>query len=70
METQRALPNPPSALSRHLSVVAARERGIGAEQLPRIGTDPDLFDAFYSEHPRTYSALSPVGSAIASGRPI
>jgi RNA polymerase sigma factor (sigma-70 family) len=50
METQRALPNPPSALSRHLSVVAARERGIGAEQLPRIGTDPDLFDAFYSEH--------------------
>lgn len=44
------LPNPPSSLSRHLSVVAARQRGIGAEQLPRIGADPDLFDAFYSEH--------------------
>lgn len=46
----RALPNPPSALSRRLSVVAARERGVSAEQLSRIGTDPDLFDAFYSEH--------------------
>ncbi len=31
-------------------MVAARERGISAEQLPRIGTDPDLFNAFYSEH--------------------
>jgi RNA polymerase sigma-70 factor (ECF subfamily) len=50
METERALAKPPSALSRHLSVVAARERGVSAEQLPRIGTDPDLFDAFYSEH--------------------
>ncbi len=50
MEAQRRLPNPPSALSRHLSVVAAHQRGIGAEQLPRIGTDQDLFDAFYSEH--------------------
>jgi RNA polymerase sigma-70 factor (ECF subfamily) len=31
-------------------VVTAREHGVSAEQLPRIGTDPDLFDAFYSEH--------------------
>jgi RNA polymerase sigma factor (sigma-70 family) len=50
METQRAVPNPPSALSRQLAVVAAREHGVGPEQLRWIGTDPDLFDAFYSEH--------------------
>jgi len=50
METERALARPPSELSRHLSVVAAREHGVGAEQLRWIGTDPDLFEAFYSEH--------------------
>jgi len=47
MERQQALPNPPSALSRRLSVVAAREHGVGPEQLRWIGTDPDLFEAFY-----------------------
>ena len=50
METERALPRPPSELSRRLSVVAARERGVGAEQLRWIGTDPDIFEAFYREH--------------------
>jgi RNA polymerase sigma factor (sigma-70 family) len=50
METERAVPNPPSALSRRLAVVAAREHGVGPGQLRWIGTDPDLFDAFYSEH--------------------
>jgi RNA polymerase sigma-70 factor, ECF subfamily len=50
METERALSNPPSPLSRQLRVVAARERGVGAEQLRWIGTDPDLFEAFYREH--------------------
>ena len=50
METQPALPNPPSALSRRLSVVAARERGVSAEQLSLIGIDPDIFAAFYREH--------------------
>lgn len=50
MESPRALPDPPSALSRQLSLVAAQEDGVSAEQLPRIGSDPDLFDAFYSEH--------------------
>ena len=50
MDAQRPLPDLPSALSRHLSLVAARERGVSAEQLPRIGTDPELFDAFYTEH--------------------
>jgi RNA polymerase sigma factor (sigma-70 family) len=33
-----------------MSVVAARERGVGAEQLRWIGTDPDLFEVFYREH--------------------
>jgi RNA polymerase sigma-70 factor (ECF subfamily) len=50
METRPAPPNPPSALSRRLSVVAARERGVGPEQLPLIGIDPDIFDVFYREH--------------------
>lgn len=50
MEPQPTLPNPPSALSRRLSVVAARERGVGPEQLPLIGIDPDLFELFYREH--------------------
>jgi RNA polymerase sigma factor (sigma-70 family) len=50
MEIERVLPNPPSELSRRLRLVAARERGVGAEQLPWIGTDPDVFEAFYREH--------------------
>jgi RNA polymerase sigma-70 factor (ECF subfamily) len=33
-----------------MRVVAARERGVGAEELRWIGTDPDLFEAFYREH--------------------
>ncbi len=50
METQPALPNPPSALGRRLSVVAARERGVGPEQLRLIGIDADIFEVFYREH--------------------
>jgi RNA polymerase sigma-70 factor (ECF subfamily) len=50
METQPAVPNPPSALSRRLSVVAARERGVSGEQLPLIGIDADIFEVFYREH--------------------
>ncbi len=49
METEEAVPTAPSALSRRLRVVAARGRGVGAEQLRWIGTDPDLFEAFYRE---------------------
>lgn len=49
METE-ALPSSSSALSRKLRVVAAREHGVSAEQLRWIGTDPDLFEAFYREH--------------------
>lgn len=50
METRPATPNPPSALSRRLSVVSARQHGVGPEQLPLIGIDPDIFDVFYREH--------------------
>lgn len=50
MESPRPVPDQSSALSRHLSLVAAHEHGVSAEQLPRIGSDPELFDAFYSEH--------------------
>jgi RNA polymerase sigma factor (sigma-70 family) len=50
METRPASPNPPSALSRRLSVVAAREHGVGPEQLALIGVDPDIFAVFYREH--------------------
>jgi hypothetical protein len=50
METQLTVPEPPSALSRRLSVVAARERGVGPEQLPQIGFDADIFEIFYREH--------------------
>jgi RNA polymerase sigma-70 factor (ECF subfamily) len=50
MEIEEALPTAPSALSRNLRVDAARERGVGAEQLRWIGTDPELFEVFYREH--------------------
>jgi RNA polymerase sigma factor (sigma-70 family) len=50
METQPVVPNPPSALSRRLSVVVAREHGVSAAQLRWIGTDADIFEAFYREH--------------------
>lgn len=50
METRSTVPEPPSALSRRLSVVAARERGVGPEQLPLIGLDAEIFEVFYREH--------------------
>jgi RNA polymerase sigma-70 factor (ECF subfamily) len=50
MDSSRAFLDPPGALARQLSLVAARRHGVSAGQLPRIGTDPDLFDAFYDEH--------------------
>lgn len=49
MEAQRA-PTRPSALSRNLAVISAQQRGVGSSQLHWIGTDPDLFEAFYREH--------------------
>ncbi|HET7574878.1 MAG TPA: sigma-70 family RNA polymerase sigma factor [Solirubrobacterales bacterium] len=50
MDLEEALPAPPSALSRRLRMVAARERGVRAEQLSWIGSDPELFELFYREH--------------------
>jgi RNA polymerase sigma factor (sigma-70 family) len=50
METEEAVPAAPSALSRSLRVTAARDGGVGAGQVRWIGTDPDLFEAFYREH--------------------
>jgi RNA polymerase sigma factor (sigma-70 family) len=49
MEIERALPQESSALSRRMRVIAAGEHGVGAEQLRFIGTDPELFEAFYRE---------------------
>lgn len=42
--------SPPTSLDRHLALVSARELGVGSEQLRWIGTDPDIFEAFYREH--------------------
>jgi len=50
METEQGLAGAPTDLSRQLRLVAAHERGVTAEQLPWIGTDPDLFELFYREH--------------------
>lgn len=50
METELALPSPPSSLSRRLALVSMRERGVGPEQLRWIATDPEIFEAFYREH--------------------
>lgn len=50
METELALPSPPSSLSRRLALVSARERGVGPEQMHWIATDPEIFEAFYREH--------------------
>jgi RNA polymerase sigma-70 factor (ECF subfamily) len=47
MESSSALPD---ALGHHLCVAAAREHGVSAGQLPMIGTDPEIFGAFYAEH--------------------
>ncbi|HYH53019.1 MAG TPA: RNA polymerase sigma factor [Solirubrobacterales bacterium] len=38
------------ALSRRLRLLAAQTHGVGPQQVPFIGTDPELFEAFYREH--------------------
>jgi RNA polymerase sigma-70 factor (ECF subfamily) len=50
MDTDLALPDPPSSLSRHLALISVRERGVAPEQLRWIATDPAIFEAFYREH--------------------
>jgi RNA polymerase sigma factor (sigma-70 family) len=39
-----------TSLDRHLALVSVRETGVGPEQLHWIGTDPEIFEAFYREH--------------------
>lgn len=50
METEWDLRRPPTSLGQQLALVSVRERGVGREQLRWIGTDPDIFEAFYREH--------------------
>lgn len=50
MESLQLDSNPSDALGRHLGVTAAREHGVSAVQVPMIGADPEIFDAFYTEH--------------------
>jgi RNA polymerase sigma factor (sigma-70 family) len=40
----------PTSLDRHLALVSVRDSGVGPEQLRWIGTEPDIFEAFYREH--------------------
>ncbi len=50
METDLDRAERVGALDRHLALVSIRDGGVGPEQLRRIGTDPDIFEAFYREH--------------------
>lgn len=50
METELALPSPPSSLSRRLALIRMRESGVGPEQLRLIAIDPEIFETFYREH--------------------
>lgn len=57
METELALSHPASSLSRRLALDSVRERGVGAEQLRWIATDPDIFEVFYREHVEAIQAF-------------
>ncbi len=50
METNLDRAGSVTSLDRHLALVSVREGGVGPEQLRWIGTDPDIFEAFYREH--------------------
>jgi len=50
METGLELSGPSTSLGRHLALVSVRERGVGPTQLRWVGSDPDIFEAFYREH--------------------
>jgi RNA polymerase sigma-70 factor (ECF subfamily) len=50
MEAETATRKSPSPLSRRLSLVAALAHGVAPEQLGLIGTEPEIFEAFYREH--------------------
>lgn len=50
MDTDLDLSSRPTSLGRHLALVSVRERGLGPAQLRWIGSDPEIFEAFYLEH--------------------
>jgi RNA polymerase sigma factor (sigma-70 family) len=50
MEVEDAVSTPANELGRSLRVAAAREHGVGPEQLRWIGVDPELFEVFYRGH--------------------
>jgi hypothetical protein len=50
MEVEDAVSTPANELGRSLRVAAARELGVGPEQLRWIGVDPELFEVFYRGH--------------------
>lgn len=50
METDLDLARRPTSLGRQLALVSVRERGVGPEQVGWIGTDTEIFEAFYREH--------------------
>lgn len=50
METELAVRQPPSSLSRRLALIKVRDEGVGPGQLRAIATDPEIFEAFYRQH--------------------
>ena len=50
METELDRARRPTSLDRHLALVTVRETGVGPAQVRWIGTDPEIFEAFYREH--------------------
>jgi RNA polymerase sigma-70 factor (ECF subfamily) len=50
METELALHQPSSSLSRHLALVKVRDGGVGSGQVRLIASDPEIFAAFYRQH--------------------
>lgn len=50
METDLAVHQPPSSLSRRLALIKVRDEGVGPGQMRSIATDPEIFEAFYRQH--------------------
>jgi RNA polymerase sigma-70 factor (ECF subfamily) len=50
METDLDVSGAPPSLGRQLALVSVRSRGVGPEQMRWIGTDPEIFEAFYRQH--------------------
>ena len=50
METEVDRTRRSPALDRHLALVSVRETGVGPEQMRWVGTDPEIFEAFYRQH--------------------